>query len=285
MTQSAANVRLPANSRSQRNNMTSLAQAGAKQQIGRSDRSRDRDRRRNKWDNVFIGGWMGGGGTWDPGSGDYVAGDSGPDGTLVAPDQGGCTIVTGSTAAADAELLLINPSDSPGSVNYTLDAAAYTLDVGYNQSYSGCGVWVIQFDRGVGGAQASYSLTPGTYSFAMTDQGWELYNTANVSFASASCGSVDSASTLSADSQTGQRLVLQNPQESGGSVSFLLDGNVYTLAAGSVQEVSITAPCLVEFDRGTGGAEARYTLAAGSYTFSVSDNGWELYSLNSTPGQ
>jgi hypothetical protein len=180
---------------------------------------------------------------------------------------------------------LINPSDSPGSVNYTLDAAPSTLDVGYNQSYSGSGSWLIQFDRGVGRAQACYSLTPGTYSFAMTDQGWELYNTTNVSLASAPSGSVDSTATPNADSPSGQRLVLQNPQDCGSPVSFLLDGNVYTLAAGSTQEVSITAPCMIEFDRGTGGAEACYTLAAGSYSFSVSDQGWELYNLNAASGQ
>jgi hypothetical protein len=74
-------------------------------------------------------------------------------------------------------------------------------------------------------------------------------------------------------------LVLINPQDSAGPVNYVLDGNAYTLAAGSVQELSLTAPGVIEFDRGIGGAEGRYTLASGSYRFSVSDSRWELKSI------
>jgi hypothetical protein len=58
----------------------------------------------------------------------------------------------------------------------------------------------------------------------------------------------------------------------------MIDGASHTLAAGSLEELSISANCVVEFDRGTGGATGRYTLASGYYRFGIADKGWELYS-------
>lgn len=75
-----------------------------------------------------------------------------------------------------------------------------------------------------------------------------------------------------------QRLVLQNPKSTNGPVHYLIDGAPHTLAAGSLEELSISASCVVEFDRGTGGAIGRYTLVSGFYRFSISDGGWELCS-------
>ncbi len=74
-----------------------------------------------------------------------------------------------------------------------------------------------------------------------------------------------------------QRLVLQNAKSTNGPVHYMIDGAPHTLAAGSIEELSISASCVVEFDRGTGGATARYTLASGFYRFGISDHGWELY--------
>jgi hypothetical protein len=73
------------------------------------------------------------------------------------------------------------------------------------------------------------------------------------------------------------RLTLVNPQDSGGAVNYALDGHAYTIEPGSTQDMTVQGPCLVEFDRGNDGASARYSLTSGSYTFTVTDKGWELY--------
>jgi len=183
-----------------------------------------------------------------------------------------------SDATQEVGLVLLNAKDSPGTVNYTLDTAAYAVDAGGSQGYTGSGPWLIEFDRGMGGVQARYSLTEGTYTFAMTDQGWDLFyfNATNASQGAVTSGSADATATDVQKSESSQRIVLQNPKATSGPVSFTIDGTPYTLAVGSTQELSANAPCLIEFDRGTGGATGRYTLASGYYTFSVSDSGWEL---------
>ncbi len=146
-----------------------------------------------------------------------------------------------------------------------------------SQGYTGNEPWLVEFDRGVGGVQARYSLTAGTYTFSMTDQGWDLFNT-TVSQSSATPASSDPPAADVPSGENSQRIVVQNPKGTSGPVNFMIDGSSYTLAVGSSQELSTKAPCVIEFDRGTGGATGRYTLASGSYTFSVSDNGWELTS-------
>jgi hypothetical protein len=91
-------------------------------------------------------------------------------------------------------------------------------------------------------------------------------------------GNGDAGAANGANGAIPQRLVIQNPKGTNGPVHYLIDGSQHTLAAGGLEELTVTAPCVVEFDRGTGGATARYTLASGCYRFEVSDNGWELYS-------
>jgi hypothetical protein len=201
-----------------------------------------------------------------------------------------------------AQLVLVNPTDSPGTVNYTLDGAANALDIGTSQTASGSGSWLVEFDRGIGGAQASYSLAAGTYTFRMTDLGWDLCNATDASIAASSAAVADTAAPVASfadpasaaapapepavapaapdgsDDAASHRLVVQNPAGSPGPINYVLDGTSYTLAAGSTQELSISAPCVIEFDRGVGGAEGRFTLAAGSYRFGIGDQGWDLYS-------
>jgi hypothetical protein len=46
---------------------------------------------------------------------------------------------------------------------------------GYNQDFREDRAWVIQFSRGENLSQVQYGLQSGLYTFASTDQGWELY--------------------------------------------------------------------------------------------------------------
>ncbi len=171
----------------------------------------------------------------------------------------GGQVDSSATATSTFGLVLVDPQDSGGSVNYTLDGTAYTIDPGTVQQGSGAGPWLVEFDRGVEGSGAArYLLTSGTYTFTLTDKGWELYNTT--------------------EQQVKHRLLVVNPKDSGGSVNYLLDGETRAIDPDSVQDLSAPGPWVVEFDRGIeGGQPARYRLTEGTYTFTLTDKGWELY--------
>lgn len=68
---------------------------------------------------------------------------------------------------------ILNPQD--GSVNYTLDDAHnYTMGPGQSQKLASKGSWVITFNRGGDFGDARYTLSEGTYEFAVGDQGWGI---------------------------------------------------------------------------------------------------------------
>jgi hypothetical protein len=194
--------------------------------------------------------------------------------SLVVPET---APAAASPEVSVSRLILINPKDSPGRVSYVLEGAANVLDPDGASSTDGAGPWLVEFDRGVAGEQARYSLTVGTYTFTMTTQGWELYNTTGASSTLPSSSPASASDAVTQDAAAMQRLLVVNPKDSGGTVSYLIDGTAYTLAEGESNDFSIPARCLVEFDRGVDGAEARYTLQEGTYTFTQTKQGWELY--------
>jgi hypothetical protein len=70
---------------------------------------------------------------------------------------------------------IINPPANGVALNYALQGAPYTIAPGYSQDLVHDRSWVIEFSRGGNFGQARYGLEPGTYSFAHTDHGWDLY--------------------------------------------------------------------------------------------------------------
>lgn len=74
-----------------------------------------------------------------------------------------------------------------------------------------------------------------------------------------------------------ERAKVVNPAENGVTLSFMVDSQVYTVAPGAHQEVLGGPDRVVSFDRGDARGTGRYSLRAGTYTFTATGKGWELY--------
>jgi len=68
-----------------------------------------------------------------------------------------------------------------------------------------------------------------------------------------------------------------NPAENGVTLSFVVDRRVYTLAPGAHRDLLGGPDRVITFDRGDSRGAGRYSLRAGTYTFTATANGWELY--------
>ncbi|MEX0612509.1 MAG: hypothetical protein WD229_10350, partial [Pirellulales bacterium] len=80
------------------------------------------------------------------------------------------------TPSADVpDVVLLNPKQNVGPVIYTLNAIRYTMQPGFEQKLPAGRSWTVEFDRGGSFGTARYSLTPGTYAFALTERGWDVF--------------------------------------------------------------------------------------------------------------
>jgi len=71
-------------------------------------------------------------------------------------------------------------------------------------------------------------------------------------------------------------VMLINPKRSGANVSYRLNGEVYQMKPGMSQKLP-AANWVIEFDRGGAVGGSQYRLADGTYTFTPTETGWELY--------
>jgi Ni/Co efflux regulator RcnB len=76
-------------------------------------------------------------------------------------------------------IIVVCPDSISTPINYSLNGVRYTLRPGEWQSLVNDRSWVVQFDRGGEYGLARYGLTPGTYEFTATPQGWELLRDTN----------------------------------------------------------------------------------------------------------
>jgi hypothetical protein len=107
------------------------------------------------------GSWV----TADPGSGDPAVGSDGQ--TPVTADLSG--------QDPTAAITLLNPSETRGTVNFSLASQSSSLQAGYAAQATASDPQMIVFDRGGTFGQAQYTLSPGAaYRFIATDQGWDL---------------------------------------------------------------------------------------------------------------
>lgn len=75
-------------------------------------------------------------------------------------------------------------------------------------------------------------------------------------------------------------MLLVNPTASRGTINYNLNGNHYVSEPGMQQKLPILPngrPWVVEFDRGGKFGAAAYTLSPGTYYFTPTDLGWQLY--------
>jgi hypothetical protein len=71
-------------------------------------------------------------------------------------------------------------------------------------------------------------------------------------------------------------VLLVNPSRSGANVTYRLNGETYEMKPGMSQRLPL-ARWLIEFDRGGSIGTSQYRLDPGTYTFTPTDTGWELY--------
>ena len=76
-----------------------------------------------------------------------------------------------------------------------------------------------------------------------------------------------------------------NPADNGVTLSFVIDGRAYSVAPGKQEDVLGGPDRVISFDRGGSRGSARYALRAGTYTFTPTDNGWELYHSEPRQGE
>jgi len=74
-----------------------------------------------------------------------------------------------------------------------------------------------------------------------------------------------------------ERARIVNSVENRATLSFLIDGQVHSLAPGGQQDVQGGPARVIAFDRGQSHGTARYAIRAGTYTFTPTEKGWELY--------
>ncbi|HUY90636.1 MAG TPA: hypothetical protein VMV10_18000 [Pirellulales bacterium] len=71
-------------------------------------------------------------------------------------------------------------------------------------------------------------------------------------------------------------VLLINPSNSGVTVSYQLNGEVYRMESGMSQRLQ-PAIWTIEFDRGGAMGVSQYRLVPGTYAFTPTETGWELY--------
>jgi hypothetical protein len=171
----------------------------------------------------------------------------------------GLPIVTGNPlpSAQGQEMtsgvLLINPPDSRGTVNYNVNGNLYVSEPGMEQRLAD-GRWVVEYDRGEKGGTSSYTVESGTYYFAPTDNGWQLYR---------------ERFDVTLDNTN-------NPEE----FNFVFQGAKMTVPANGTLPLHGSYPLVVRFDRGNG-TDLAVKMIKHSGTVEVGvntiDNLWDLF--------
>lgn len=86
---------------------------------------------------------------------------------------------------------------------------------------------------------------------------------------------------LSGSEPTGPVRIL-NPASNEAALSFTVNGQRYSVPPGHHQDLPAAAGQVIEFHRGGNRGPARYSLQGGLYTFTPTDQGWELYHTSPT---
>ena len=72
-------------------------------------------------------------------------------------------------------------------------------------------------------------------------------------------------------------VLLVNPTGSGANVIYFVNGARYVMKPGMSQKLPVGTNWVVDFDRGGNLGHAAYTVADGTYYFTPSEHGWNLY--------
>jgi len=79
-------------------------------------------------------------------------------------------------------------------------------------------------------------------------------------------------------------LVIVNPPTTGGTVHLVVEGEIYSLPAGTYRRFAGSDPKRVVFHKGDDGSDAQHELETGLFAFAVGSAGWELAPVDSKDG-
>jgi len=71
-------------------------------------------------------------------------------------------------------------------------------------------------------------------------------------------------------------MVIVNPPTTGGTVHFVVEGEIYSLPAGTCRRFAGKNPQRVVFHKGDDESDAEHELESGLFAFAVGSAGWEL---------
>jgi hypothetical protein len=164
---------------------------------------------------------------------------------------------------------IVNPAATNASIQYSVEGRSYSLPSGRARIHSVPADAVIEFGRGGEFGAAQYALTPGTYTFEATPKGLELFH-----------HQPRSVTPL-------PPVKIVNPAATNATISFSIDGQSYSLPPGKTHLYSLRAGAdsPIEFGRGGGFGDARYTLNSGTYTFAATPKGWNLFQGEISPAK
>jgi hypothetical protein len=68
-----------------------------------------------------------------------------------------------------------------------------------------------------------------------------------------------------------------NPRKHGETIRYVLNGEEYIMRPGTSQRLPGRRPWQIEYDRGANAGIAEYTLSEGTYVWTPTEHGWQLY--------
>ena len=71
-----------------------------------------------------------------------------------------------------------------------------------------------------------------------------------------------------------------NPRKHGETIRYLLNGEEYIMRPGTSQRLPTGRPWRIEYDRGANAGVAQYSLSNGTYTWTPTERGWQLFKQN-----
>ena len=71
-------------------------------------------------------------------------------------------------------------------------------------------------------------------------------------------------------------VLLMNPKRSGANVRYVLNGEAYMMKPGMSQKLQ-SGSWVINFDRGGSAGASEYRLDEGTYQFTPTETGWQLY--------
>lgn len=72
-------------------------------------------------------------------------------------------------------------------------------------------------------------------------------------------------------------ITITNPKESSASLKYSLNNYSYTIAPGESQQLRNDRNWVIAFGSGGSKGNVRYTLSTGVYTFTATNDGWDLF--------